>query len=94
MKIKLLTSVGLGGRVRKAGEEVEVTKIVGNDLIHRKRAVLLDAPKADKTITSEALAPEAQKGRKKKGKDQDGPVGPIGDPGPEGPEGPDGDAGE
>lgn len=65
MKIKLLTSVAIGGLVRKPGDEVEVEKIVGNDLIHRKRAVSLEAPKADKTITSEALTPEAPKRKKK-----------------------------
>lgn len=71
MKIKLLTTVAIGGKVRKPGEEVDVASIVAKDLIHRKRAVSLDAPKADKTITSEALTPEAPKGRKKKS-DADG----------------------
>lgn len=66
MKIKLLTSVAISGTVRKAGDELEVDKVVGNDLIHRKRAVSLDAPKEDKTINSEALTPEAPKSRRKK----------------------------
>jgi hypothetical protein len=66
MKIKLLSSVAIGGTVRKAGDEIEVEAIVGKDLIHRKRAVSLDAPKEDKTINSEALTPEAPKSRRKK----------------------------
>jgi hypothetical protein len=66
MKIKLLTSVAIAGTVRKAGDEIEVDKVVANDLIHRKRAVSLDAPKEDKTINSEALTPEAPKSRRKK----------------------------
>lgn len=66
MKIKLLTSVAIAGIVRKAGDEVEVEKIVGKDLVHRKRAVSLEEPKADKTITSDALVSEAPKSRKKK----------------------------
>ena len=63
MKIKLLSSVAIAGTVRKPGDEVEVEKVVGNDLIHRKRAVSLEAPKEAAVITSEALAPEAPKKR-------------------------------
>lgn len=66
MKIKLLSSVAIEGVVRKAGSEIEVPKLVGNDLVHRKRAVALDAPKEDKTITSESLAPEPAKASRKK----------------------------
>lgn len=61
MKIKLLSSVAIAGVVRKAGDEIDVEKIVGNDLIHRKRAVSLDAPKEAQPINSEALTPEAPK---------------------------------
>lgn len=66
MKIKLLTQVAIAGVVRKIGDEVEVEKVVGKDLIHRKRAVSLDDPQPAQVINSDALAPEAPKrGRKK-----------------------------
>lgn len=61
MKIKLLSSVAIAGVVRKVGDEVEVEKMVGNDLIHRKRAVSLEALKEAQPINSEALAHEAPK---------------------------------
>jgi hypothetical protein len=66
MKIKLLTSVAIAGNVCKPGAEVEVDKFVGKDLIHRNRAVSLEAPTEATTITSEAFNTEAPKGRKKK----------------------------
>jgi hypothetical protein len=68
MKIKLLSSVAIGGTVRKAGDEIEVEAIVGKDLIHRKRAVSLESPKVELTITSDAIA-EAPKSRRKKTED-------------------------
>jgi hypothetical protein len=66
MKIKLLTQVAIAGTVRKVGDEVEVEKVVGNDLIHRKRAVSLEAPQAPQVINSDAIAPQVKRGRKKK----------------------------
>lgn len=66
MKIKLLSSVAIAGVVRKVGDEINVEKIVGNDLIHRKRAVSLEPSKEAKVITSETLVPEAPKGRQSK----------------------------
>ena len=66
MKIKLLSSVAIAGVVRKVGDEINVEKIVGNDLIHRKRAVSLEPSKEAKVITSETLVPESPKGRQSK----------------------------
>lgn len=71
MKIKLLSSVAIAGLVRKAGDEIDVEKIVANDLIHRKRAVSLDAAKEAQPINSEALAPKTPKSRKKKAEGDD-----------------------
>ena len=61
MKIKLLSSVAIAGVVRKIGDELDVEKMVGNDLIHRKRAVSLEAAKEAQLINSEALAQEVPK---------------------------------
>jgi hypothetical protein len=66
MKIKLLTSVSIDGIIRKPGDEVEVDRHIALDLISRRRAESLEAPKEAGVITSEALAPEAPKSRRKK----------------------------
>lgn len=61
MKIKLLSNVAIDGIVRKPGDEVEVSRSVGLDLIGRKRAESLEAPKESKVITSEGLGDPEEK---------------------------------
>lgn len=65
MKIKLLTSVAINGEIKKPGTEIEVENHVAYDLITRNRAESLEGPKAAGVITSEALAPEAPKRRRR-----------------------------
>lgn len=66
MKIKLITSVAIDGLVRKPGDEIEVSRSVGNDLIGRKRAVSLDGPPVAGVIASDALEDKPKRGRKPK----------------------------
>lgn len=65
MKIKLITSVSIEGVIRKPGDEVAVEKHIALDLISRRRAESLETPKEAGVITSEALAPEAPKRRRR-----------------------------